>query len=143
MRYYDDSVRNCTFGIGTLVHLGPCTQEELQRQVAPAAVEAEFVRRVHEAELAVRRNVPDRNLTQAQFDALVSFTYNLGATGARSVLHTANRGEDTRVANQMEQYVYAHPRDDRGRRLPPRRQPGLVTRRREESAPFRNQQGGQ
>jgi lysozyme len=143
MHYYNDAANNCTFGIGALAHHGPCTQEELRREVTPADVNAEFLRRVHEAEAAVRRNVPDRELTQAQFDALVSFTYNLGPTGARHVLRTANRAEDTRLAEQNEQYVYVYPRDSRGRRLPPRRLPGLVTRRREEAAPFRNQQGAQ
>jgi lysozyme len=144
MHYYNDAAHNCTFGVGTLAHHGPCTQEELEREVTPADVNAEFVRRVHEAEAAVRRNVPDRELTQAQFDALVSLTYNLGPTGARHVLRSANQGEDADVlADRIEQYVYIYPRNSEGRRLPPRRLQGLVTRRREEAAPFRNRQGGQ
>lgn len=33
LRYYNDLANNCTFGVGTLVHSGRCTDEELQRPV--------------------------------------------------------------------------------------------------------------
>lgn len=59
LRYYNDSPRNgnCTYGIGTLVHYGQCTAEELQRPVTLAQVDATLALRVSEAESAVRRNV--------------------------------------------------------------------------------------
>ena len=51
--YYDDmgpGKGNCTWGPGILAHKGVCTKEELASPVSAAAVEAEFSRRVAEAE---------------------------------------------------------------------------------------------
>lgn len=59
-KYYDDmgpGKGNCTWGPGILAHRGPCTKEELARPVSAAAVEAEFARRVAEAEAGVIRKV--------------------------------------------------------------------------------------
>jgi lysozyme len=119
-----------------LVHLGPCTAAELLRPVTPAGVDIQLAAGVLAAESAVRNRVTDHELTQEQFDALVSFTYNTGATGARETLEAANRGQLNEVARQMEQNIYVHPRDAHGRRLPAVRVPGLINRRHEEAAPF-------
>lgn len=143
MHYYNDIANNCTYGVGTLVHYGPCTDEELRRPVSEADVNAQLAGRVRDAEATVRRQVRDRELTQDQFDALVSFTYNSGGPGARTTLRAANNGRDAEVVNHMAQRVYVHPRDAQGHRLAPVRVPGLVNRRREEAAPFRPQQGTQ
>ncbi|MGF6552068.1 hypothetical protein QFZ96_007204 [Paraburkholderia youngii] len=42
MRYYNDAPinGNCTWGVGTLAHFGPCTPAELQRAVLPEQVNA-------------------------------------------------------------------------------------------------------
>jgi lysozyme len=141
LRYYNDVANNCTWGVGTLAHHGPCTAEELRRPVTAAAVDAVLAARVHEAERAVRRQVRNHQLTQGEFDALVSYTYNVGATGARETLQAANRGADNQVVTHMNNNVYVHPRDPNGRRLPAVRVPGLVNRRRDEAAPFQTPQG--
>jgi lysozyme len=143
LHYYNDVANNCTYGIGTLAHHGPCTDEELQRPVSAADVNAQLAVGVSRAEAAVRRQVRDHDLSQDEFDSLVSFTYNMGATGAHPVLRAANGGNSTDVANRMARNVYVYPRDANGRRLPAQRVPGLVNRRREEAAPFRNTQAGQ
>jgi lysozyme len=143
MAFYNDQANNCTFGVGTLAHTGPCTQEELVRPVTAAQVNAQLAVRVNRAEAAVRRTVNTRELTQDQFDELVSYTYNAGDTGANAALQAANRGEDAAVVSHMTQRVYIHPRDANGRRLSPVRSNGLVNRRRLESAPFRQQDGRQ
>jgi lysozyme len=139
LHYYNDIANNCTFGVGTLAHHGSCTDEELRRRVTAADVNTQLNAHVRTVEAAVRRQVHDHELTQEQFDALVSFTYNTGSHGASSTLAAANRGNDTEVARHMAQHVYVHPRDAHGRRLPAIRIPGLATRRGEEAAPFRNQ----
>lgn len=41
MAYYNDQVNNCTYGVGTLAHTGPCTPEELRRPVTPSQVNAQ------------------------------------------------------------------------------------------------------
>ena len=65
-------------------------------------------------------------LTQGQFDALVSFTYNLGAAVLqRSTLRrVVNREEHAEVPQQFRRYVYAG-----GRKWP-----GLIRRRAAEAA---------
>jgi lysozyme len=136
VRYYNDVANNCTYGVGTLEHHGPCTAEELARPVTLADVDRALATRVHTAEAAVRRQVPNRQLTQDEFDALVSFTFNTGATGARATLEAADRGAAQDVVTNMNRNVYVHPRDANGRRLPPVRVQGLVNRRQEEAAPF-------
>lgn len=57
LRYYPDQAGICTYGIGTLAHLGPCTPEELRRPVTLVQVDAALADRVADAENAVRQNV--------------------------------------------------------------------------------------
>lgn len=140
LKYYNDAANNCSYGVGTLAHHGPCTPDELRRPVTAAAVNAQLEARVRSAEATVRQRVRDHQLTQAQFDALVSFTYNTGATGARATLDAANRGSQAEVVRHMNNNVYVHPRDARGRRQPAIRLQGLVNRRAEEAAPFQQMQ---
>jgi lysozyme len=137
--YYNDQANNCTFGVGTLAHAGPCTAEERARTLTTAQVDAQLATRLHDAERGVRRHVDRSALTQDQFDALVSFAFNTGVAGAKPVLSAANRGDHGEVVRGMNSRVYIHPRDAAGRRLTPQRSVGLVNRRREETAPFQPQ----
>ncbi|MBF6649241.1 lysozyme [Methylobacter sp. BlB1] len=139
LRYYNDVANNCTFGIGGLAHMGPCTDEELRRPVNEQQVNAQLAHHVQTAEQTVRRRVTQQQLSQEQYDALVSFTFNVGAGGARQTLDAANRGANNDVINHMNQNIYIHPRDSAGRRQRAIRSQGLVNRRREESAPFSGQ----
>ena len=76
-------------------------------------------------------------LTQAQYDALVSFTYNVGpGLGADPVIHLINNGQNTAAAMRMKQhYITARIKLLNGQisHTKPR---GLVLRRAEEAAPF-------
>ncbi|MFC0400792.1 glycoside hydrolase family protein [Paraburkholderia rhizosphaerae] len=137
LHYYNDIANNCTFGVGALAHHGPCTEEEMRRPVSTADVNAQLAVSVRSAEAAVRRQVSARELTQDQFDALVSYTFNTGPTGAHPALAAANAGLDEQVVAHMTRNVNVHPRDVHGRRLRAVRSAGLVNRRREEAAPFR------
>ncbi|MCC8405343.1 hypothetical protein LJ655_26375 [Paraburkholderia sp. MMS20-SJTN17] len=53
LRYYNDSANNCTYGIGTLVHFGPCTAAQFQRPVTLADIEIQLAAAVQAAESAV------------------------------------------------------------------------------------------
>lgn len=72
-----------------------------------------------------------RMLAQHQFDALVSFTFNLGSGCLQrsSLRRVINAGEDDEVARQWMRFVWAG-----GRKLP-----GLVARRAAELALFKQQ----
>jgi len=139
MRYYNDNPvhGNCTWGIGTLAHLGPCTQEELQRTVLPEQANAVLTARVHDAERTVRRIVTDHVLTQAQFDAAVSFAYNSSTRNTRDALIHANQGNMAEVARQMKRNIMITPRNSRGRPVGQQQiSHGLINRRNREAAPF-------
>jgi lysozyme len=141
MHYYNDARTNgnCTWGVGTLEHYGPCTQEEMRRTVLPQQVDGMLHQRVQEAERIVRATVDQHPLTQAQFDAAVSFAYNSRTPNIRNALEPANRGDMAAVGQQLMRNVYVHPRDAQGRSTGlGRLNPGLVNRRRREAAPFLN-----
>ncbi len=141
--YYDDSARNCTYGTGILAHTGPCTAEELRRVVNAQQAEAEFQRRVAEAERRVRAQVPDRRLTQNQFDSLVSTVFNTGTRDNRTLLDAANQGDDALAQSERKDLIHTHDHNARGQRVgPPRRDPGLVNRRRAEQEQYDRPDGG-
>ena len=132
-KYYDDmgpGKGNCTWGPGILAHRGPCSKEELARPVSAAAVEAEFARRVVEAEGGVIRMVRVQKLLQDQFDALVSLTYNAGVHGTRNVYSLVDTGRLAEAAAQIRTMTSVRVN---GRSVVAR---GLIARRAEESAPF-------
>jgi lysozyme len=139
MHYYNDAPTNgnCTWGIGTLAHYGPCTQAEMNRTVTPQQANTVLQQRVHEAERIVRATVRNVQLTQDQFDAAVSFAYNSTTVNIRTALEPANRGNMADVARHFMNNVYVHPRDNHGRVSGPARfSPGLQNRRRREATPF-------
>lgn len=137
--YYDDGgkpgVGNCTWGIGILAHLGPCTAKELKTKVEPAQVEASFATRVADAERVVRRDVKRQQLTQAQFDALVSLVYNLGENRGADTLDRVDAGKFELAARGISQMVKMRVKTKKGWKYVIAR--GLIKRRAEESAPFR------
>lgn len=91
--------------------------------------EALLLQDVKNTEGDVRRLIPVA-LTQGQFDALASFTYNLGAGALqRSTLRQKIlRGEHENAVLEFQKWVYAG-----GRKLP-----GLVKRRAQEAIFYQN-----
>lgn len=141
MKYYDDGGRkgrgNCTWGAGIKAHDGPCSKAELARVVTDTDMEREFAKRLRIAERGVEKNVAVE-LTQAQFDGLVSFAYNVGAGGASKVFKLVNDGDFDGAAAEIMDSTRGHIRK-KGKRVTVF-YPGLVSRRVAESAPFRNAQ---
>lgn len=94
-------------------------------------IEAEelLLQDVHKFERAVLRLI-DTPLTDGQFDAIVSFTYNLGpAALQRSTLRRkVNRGEHDDVPHEFRKWVFAS-----GRKLK-----GLIKRRNIEAEVYAN-----
>src|ERR1700756_2482697 len=94
---YDDPAGNCTIGFGHLVHLGPTDGSEapelcagITRQQALELLRTD----AHTAAEAVRTRVTVP-LSQPQFDALVSFAFNVGAGAfaGSTLLRLLNAGE--------------------------------------------------
>ena len=67
-------------------------------------------------------------LTQGQFDALVSFTFNLGqgALASSTLLRMLNAGDYEGAAKQFDRWIYAGDQ----------KLPGLIARRNDEQAMF-------
>jgi len=127
---YDDPAGNCTIGFGHLVHLGRTNGSEppelcagITRRKALELLRAD----ASQAAEAVRTHVT-LPLTQPQFDALVSFTYNVGpeAFAGSTLLRLLNAGDRGAVPAQLLRWTRAE-----GRPLP-----GLVRRRAAEARLF-------
>jgi GH24 family phage-related lysozyme (muramidase) len=137
LRYYNDMGKtrgNCTFGAGLLAHKGVCSQEELARKVTATNVDFEYAQRVAETERLVRRKVKVP-LTQAQYDALVSLTYNAGVVATRSVYDYINQNDFKAAASQMSRLITVTVGTGKSKKSVIA--PGLINRRADESAPFR------
>lgn len=138
MKYCDDDGQgkgNCTWGIGTKAHTGPGMKAVLGRIVTDPDIEREFSKRLDAAERAVKQNVTVE-LTQDQFDALVSFTYNVGVGAASSVYDMLDDGDFDSAAASILSRVHGHERRQNKRVTVFYR--GLVPRREQEAAPFEN-----
>lgn len=135
-RYYNDLGKDkghCTWGAGILAHRGVCTPEELARKVSAAQISVEFDRRVREAEASVHRNIRVE-LNQAQFDALVSFTYNAGPDGSGQTYALINRNNFKGAGANMQKFIKVRVQTKTGVKKVVA--PGLIKRRAHESAPF-------
>ena len=129
---YDDAAGHCTIGYGHLVHHGPCNGSEPAEFVAgitePRAAQL-LQQDASAAAAAINRSVTVP-LSQHQFDALVSFVFNVGtgAFGGSTLLRRLNAGEHAAVPTELNKWVNAG-----GQRLQ-----GLVNRRAAEGALFSN-----
>jgi lysozyme len=123
---FSATVYICPAGYPTIGH-GHLVKDSWRYEQGITEAEAEELLRrdVHAAENAVLRLI-DVPLTNGQFDALVSFTFNLGAGALqRSTLRRkVNRQAHSEVPEQFMRWVWAG-----GRRLP-----GLVNRRTSEAS---------
>jgi GH24 family phage-related lysozyme (muramidase) len=129
-KLYDDAASppNATIGFGHVVHPGPVDGKEPLKAVTRKQALALLRKDCAKAAAAVRKHV-ERPLTQAQFDALVSFTYNCGeqSLAGSTLLKKLNAGELDAVPAELEKWTHAGP----GAPLP-----GLVRRRRAEADLF-------
>jgi GH24 family phage-related lysozyme (muramidase) len=127
---YNDPAGHCTIGYGHLVHLGNCDGSEpadfrngISRKHARELLRDDAA----SAEAAVNDAVKV-SLSQEQFDALVSFVFNVGTGAFRrsTLLRLLNDGGYDDVPKQLDRWVKAG-----GKTLE-----GLVRRRKEEGELF-------
>lgn len=122
----------CPAGVWT-IYTG-CTEGVTQGLIVTEAEgQAMFAREMEKHERAVERLVTVA-LSQAQFDALVSFSYNAGAGALQSstLLKKLNRGDVLGASNEFRQWTKAkNPKTGKLVELP-----GLVRRRKAEAALF-------
>lgn len=110
---YNDPSGNCTVGYGYLVHIGVCNGAPSENPYKAGISESQGRTLLAETILryadAVNRYtvVP---LNQNQFDALVSFTYNVGIGGyaTSSVCQVLNAGHYDLVYGELQKYTHGN-----------------------------------
>jgi GH24 family phage-related lysozyme (muramidase) len=129
-RLYNDVAGHCTIGYGHLVHRGNCTGREPQRfRAGLSESEAlDLLREDAALRVSVVRAAVTVALTQNQFDALVSFVFNVGETnfGTSTLLRKLNEGNYDSVPTELKRWVNAGGKPVQG----------LVRRRAEEADLF-------
>jgi lysozyme len=128
---YNDAAGHCTIGYGHLVHHGRCDGSEpaeFRRGITRERTLELLQEDAKAAADAVNRSVVVP-LTRPQFDALVSFVFNVGAGafGESTLLRMLNEGRYRDVPRQLNRWVKAN-----GRTLQ-----GLVRRRAAEGELFK------
>jgi len=105
-KMYNDPAGHCTIGIGHLIHLGNCDGSLSEKQYKNGLTKTQtydlFRQDIAKYEEAVKSNVKVP-LTQYQYDALVSFTYNIGTGGFKnsSALKELNKENYNIVPSKM------------------------------------------
>lgn len=128
---YDDIAGYPTIGYGHKLTIA-------ERAAGLKTVTEEQATRLLAADLATAENAVNRlvkvGLTQGQFDALVSFVYNVGAGafGRSTMLKMLNAGDYAGAAAQFSRWTYAGGQKSQG----------LANRRQAEIALFKNGNGG-
>lgn len=127
---YNDPAGHCTIGYGHLVHHGPIDGREAA-EFKKGITRKRALELLREDAAAAADAVEDRvkvPLTQQQFDALVSFVFNVGsgAFAESTLLRLLNEGDYDAVPGQLGRWVKAN-----GKTLD-----GLVRRRKAEGAHF-------
>ena len=127
---YNDSDGQCTWGYGHVIDSSPCTADQLQLSISQPAAVQQFKADATKFESAVS-SVVIVHLSQNQFDALVDVSFNMGKGGLTATLGDLNKGNyrSWPSENFFTTYVYAHPKDSKGNKLPKVYLPGLLTRR--------------
>lgn len=133
---YNDIAGNCTVGVGILLSYSPCTEQQMKTKYDLAKLNATFHDRLEEAQKYVRFYVRGSQLSQAQFDALTSFVFNVGVGNAKDVLAFANKGEYQKVENEMNRFVYITEKGKDGKPSKKKFSNGLANRRKREVVPF-------
>lgn len=94
--------------IGILAGDGARRRAQRRGAFRVAHVDASVAAAVRACQLAVRRNITGPTLTQAQFDALVSYTYTTGPAGARRVCRRVNQGDFHGAADAIRAHLIAN-----------------------------------
>jgi lysozyme len=110
-RLYEDPAGHCSIGFGHQVHPGKCDGSE-PKEFKDGISRKRGLRILQkDAGIAgdeVNRSVEVR-LNQTQFDALVSFTFNVGTGAFRdsTLLRLLNKGRYRDVPEQLDRWVFA------------------------------------
>ncbi|HEX4842543.1 MAG TPA: lysozyme [Limnobacter sp.] len=134
--YDTDGAGHCTVGWGHLVHRGFCDGRENEKQfanrISKATADDLFYLDVKHAEKTViaQAQIYGLDLNQDQFDALVSFTYNVGSGNLTAMLRSCKEGRTSLEIKKVPACMMRYNRA--GSRI----LPGLTRRRQREADLF-------
>ncbi len=130
LHLYNDPANHATIGVGHLVHHGPiCGNEPEEFQ---CGITKERAMEILQSDVITAENTVNKlvkvPLNQNQFDALVSFVFNIGETQFTSstLLAKLNDQDYQAVPSELNRWVHGE-----GKKLP-----GLINRRRNEGNLF-------
>jgi GH24 family phage-related lysozyme (muramidase) len=131
-RMYNDAAGHCTIGYGTLLHRGNCNGNDASEAPFKDGVSQERALELLRSELNDAQRTINQvvkvEVTQSQFDALVSLAYNIGLDAFKksTLLKKLNDRKFTEVPTEFKRWVKADGKTLRG----------LVRRRDAEAAMF-------
>ncbi|SFD84088.1 Flagellum-specific peptidoglycan hydrolase FlgJ [Chitinophaga sp. CF118] len=107
---YNDQAGHCTIGYGTLIHKGNCNGDASEQPYANGVTDERatelLMTRVGDFQRTINEQITV-SLNQNQFDALVSFVYNIGSENFRrsTLRRLLNQGSYTSVPTEMRKWV--------------------------------------
>ncbi len=109
---YDDAAGHCTIGYGTLVHTGKCNGSASEAPYSGDITEPKATQLLAERAQGFEKTVNDSvqvTLNQNQFDALVSFVYNIGGNNftQSTLLKLLNQGNYGAVPAELKKWTKA------------------------------------
>ncbi|MDP3767391.1 MAG: lysozyme [Dehalococcoidia bacterium] len=111
LHLYNDPAGNCTVGIGRLVHLGACDGRAGEAPYAHGITEARAYELLREDVATFEgyvRTLVSVPLEQHQFNALVSFCYNVGVGSFQvsALRHRLNAADYAGVCEELKRWIY-------------------------------------
>ncbi len=131
---YNDPANNCTIGVGHLVHMGTCNGN-FEEEKFLSGITIDQAKQLLKADLRIYEEIVNEmvivDVTQYQFDALVSFVFNIGGPefSGSTLLELLNQGKFSDVSQEFKRWVYGSNYEIL---------PGLIRRRNYESQLFEN-----
>ncbi|UPK68717.1 glycoside hydrolase family protein [Chitinophaga filiformis] len=109
-RKYNDQAGHCTIGYGTLIHKGNCngapSEQPYENGITDQRATELLMERISDFQQTINQQVLV-TLNQNQFDALVSFVYNIGSANFRqsTLRRLLNQGNYGAVPGEMRKWV--------------------------------------
>src|SRR4030095_9272186 len=109
-KLYNDPVGHCTVGYGTLVHKGNCDGSASEQPYAGGVTKEKATELLTQEASEFAKTINEKvtvQLNQNQFDALVSFVYNVGAGNFQNstLLKLLNQGKYDSVPTELKKWT--------------------------------------